>query len=186
MATHSDTMTLESLLEYEPFVRKVLRNMMVDEDQLGDLVQETWVRVLKRPPTERSGVRGWLATVARNLARDQKRTRSHRREREEAAARPEALDAPSASHERLEMHQTLVQAVLKLREPYKTVVVMRYYDGLSNAEIADRVGRTEATVRSQIHRAHTQLKTQLDQGIRRSPGLDGDRCALDSEQGRGH
>lgn len=162
MSPSSETLTLESLLEYEPFVRKVLRNMLVEEDQLPDLVQETWVRVLKRPPTQRSGIRGWLATVARNLARDQKRTRGHRREREEAAARPEALETAQSSHERLEMHQALVQAVLELREPYKTVVVMRYYDGHSVADIAAQVGRSEATVRSQLHRAHLQLKERLD------------------------
>ncbi len=183
MSLPSDALTLESLLEYEPFVRKVLRNMLVEEDQLPDLVQETWVRVLKRPPTQKAGVRAWLATVARNLARDQKRTRGHRQQREEAVARPESFDSVHTSHERLEMHQVLVQAVLELREPYKTVVVMRYYDGLSVSEIAKKVGRSPATVRSQMHRAHAQLKERLDRqyGERRAWMLIGVPWILSKE-----
>ena len=162
MSNPPHTLSLESLIEYEPFVRKVLRNMVVDEDQLGDLVQETWVRVLRRPPEDRQGIRGWLATVARNLARDAKRGASHRIEREQRVARPEADTSAQASNERMELHQKVVQAVLALEEPYKSVVVLSYYDGLSHKEIAQKLGRKESTVRSQLHRAHGLLKTRLD------------------------
>ncbi len=170
MTTPSDSLSLESLLEYEPFVRKVLRNMVEGEDQLNDLVQETWVRVLRRPPADRNGVRGWLATVARNLARDAKRGNSRRLEREKVVARPEVDTSAQTSSERLELHQHLVQAVLSLEEPYKSVVVLCYYEGMTPAQVAVKLDRKESTVRSQLHRAHLLLKERLD-------GSFGDRRA---------
>ena len=155
-------LNLDSLIEYEPFVRRVLRKMMVEEDQLGDMVQETWVRVLRRPPENRQGVRGWLATVARNLARDAKRGKSRREDRERIAARPEECESVQASHERMELHRLVVHSVVELDEPYKSVVVLSYYEGMTSKEIALKLGRKDATVRSQLHRAHKLLKQKLD------------------------
>ncbi len=150
----------ESLLAYEPFVRAVARGLLSNEEEVGEVVQETWLRAFRRPPQHGSSPKGWLAMVVRNLVRDRFRGDSRRRAREEAVARPDRTAADSQSQ--LEGHKTLVDAVLELEEPYKSVVILRYYEELKPAEIAKRLDREPATVRSQLHRAHELLRSQMD------------------------
>ncbi len=163
------TIRIETLLEHEPFVRSILRGLVQDENQVQDLVQETWVRAMRRPPKEAGAIKGWLARVAENLVRDSHRRAATRAHRENAASRPEADTSVASSEERLRLHQQIVEAVMELEEPYRGVMILTYYEDLSANEIATQLNRKPATVRSQIHRAHAYLRTMLDRdyGTRR-------------------
>jgi RNA polymerase sigma-70 factor (ECF subfamily) len=52
--------------------------------------------------------------------------------------------------------------VAQLPAQQRAVVVLRVWDGLSYAEIAEAVGRTEATVRSHMHHGLTALRKYLE------------------------
>lgn len=158
-ASHSSAHTAHDLLAYEPFVRSIARSLLADEDRVGDVVQETWLRALTRLPKNAVSVKSWLGRVTRNLALDEHRRATHRKSREEAAASEEAIREDEAS---LELHAKLVEAVLRLEEPYKSVVILRYYRGMSPTKIGAELSRNAATVRSQLHRAHEILKERLD------------------------
>ncbi len=163
MPSHpASTIQIETLLEYEPFVRSILRGMVSDENQVHDLVQETWVRAMRRPPTESGAIKGWLARVAKNLVHDSRRRSATRTHRENAVSRPEADTSGATSEERLRLHKQIVDAVMELDEPYRTVMILTYYEELSANQIAARLDRKASTVRSQIHRAHETLRTKLD------------------------
>ena len=54
------------------------------------------------------------------------------------------------------------QAVEKLPEKQREVLVMRTWGGLPYAEIAQALGRAEATVRSQMHQALASLRKHLE------------------------
>jgi RNA polymerase sigma-70 factor (ECF subfamily) len=155
-------LTAESLLAHEPFVRAVVRGLVDDDASLNDVVQETWLAALRRPPREGTSLRAWLAHVAGNRARDARRAERRRRRREEEAAVPEGLESVAAAHERLSAQRELVDAVLALDEPYRTVVFLRHWHGLAPGEIAARTGRGAGTVRSQLSRAHEILRGRLD------------------------
>jgi RNA polymerase sigma-70 factor (ECF subfamily) len=161
MSNSNVVLTADSLLAYEPFLRAVARGLLSDEHGVQDLVQETWVRALESPPRKQSSLKSWLASVARNIARNGYRGEGRRKARELVAARPEQLDV-EASCELLETHRRVVDGVLALEEPYKSVVILTYYQGLSPGEIAERLDRKPATVRSQLHRAHGILRSQMD------------------------
>jgi RNA polymerase sigma-70 factor (ECF subfamily) len=153
----------EELVRHERFVRSALRGLLLDEADVQDVVQETWLRVLRRPPASLREPARWLARVARNLALSSRRSTARRARREEArasAAEPEA--APDESLERVETRQRVVAAVLALEEPYRGVVLLRYERDSPPREIARRLGRSEATVRSQLSRAHALLRAKLD------------------------
>jgi RNA polymerase sigma-70 factor (sigma-E family) len=45
----------------------------------------------------------------------------------------------------------------------RAVIVLRYYEGLTNAEIADQLGCPETTVRSAIHRALGRLRALVEE-----------------------
>lgn len=84
MATPLDA---DALLIHGPFLRGLARSLLADDAQADDLVQETYLTALEKPPRERAGLRSWLATVTRNLARERGRRSGRIRAWEQAAAR---------------------------------------------------------------------------------------------------
>ena len=152
----------ESLLRHRAFVRALARSLVRDEHAAEDLVQETWLTAFRRPPRSAAALPAWLARVVRTRAQNAARGEARRVSREAAAAREEADESEEQLREHLAMQQKVVQAVLELKEPYRTVVLLRYYQGLSPAEIAVRRGVPEGTVRAQVSRAHDLLRERLD------------------------
>src|SRR5688572_3758671 len=108
-----------ALLAHQDFVRALARGL-VSGDEVDDVVQETWLAALARPPREPGALRGWLAAVVANRARRRARDASRRLDRERASARPEALDTAPGAEDRLALEHAVVGAVLALREPYRT------------------------------------------------------------------
>ena len=150
------------LLAHAPWLRSLARSLVRDEAEAEDLVQDTWSAALASPPPPASPLGPWLARVLRNRARQDARGAGRRREREERGAAGEGLPPSEELVERMELQRLLVEGVLALDEPYRGTVVLRYYEGLSAAEIARRRGLPAATVRSHLARALAQLREFLD------------------------
>ncbi|GAA3322677.1 hypothetical protein GCM10020331_043510 [Ectobacillus funiculus] len=55
----------------------------------------------------------------------------------------------------------LYDAIDKLNERHKTIIILRYYQDLTVAEIADIVGIPEGTVKSNLHRALQLLRLEV-------------------------
>jgi len=145
------------LLAHSGFLRDLARGVLMDEAAAEDVVQETWIVALERPPGTRAALRGWLATVARNLALRRLRGEGRRMARERASARPEAEEVQG----REQILRSVVDAVLALEEPYRTTVLLRYFEGLPPREIARRQGVPVTTVKSRLKRGHDRLRTSL-------------------------
>ncbi|HEU4395359.1 MAG TPA: sigma-70 family RNA polymerase sigma factor, partial [Planctomycetota bacterium] len=122
------------------------------------------VAAMERPPDERGPVRAWLAAVLRNLRRERLRSDARRDRRETAAALPErsTLPGPDELAARLETARRLAALVADLEEPLRATVLLRFYEGVSSAEIARRTGTPEGTVRWRLHRAMQVLRERLD------------------------
>ena len=162
MEARGERLGAEQLLSHLDWIRKLARRLVADEDAAEDLAQDTWLSAWQRPTRERSNLRGWLAAVARNLARQRGRAETARAARERRVARPEPT--PSAAELVLEasLQRALVGHVLALDEPYRSTILLHYFRGLSAAEIAAREEVAVATVRSRIVRALALLRAELD------------------------
>lgn len=154
-------LTPQALVEHRAFVLALARSLTRDDASAEDLAQDALLAGLRHPPAT-SSVRGWLATVLRTRAVDRARGEQRRAARERAVARPEASTSGATSLEQVELQHGVVSAVLALEEPYRSVVVAVYYDGLTPAEYAERRGVPAGTVRAQLSRALAQLRTKLD------------------------
>ena len=76
------------------------------------------------------------------------------------------VEDPSAQ---TELRMALTSAIAELPTPYRTMVLMRDVEGLSNSEIADALGLGVPLVKSRVHRARLFLRKRLDEALTR-PG----------------
>ena len=150
------------LQQHASGLRAVARGLLSDEHAAEDVLQETWVAAIERPPASDSRLSGWLAGVVRRLALKRMRSEGRRRRREEGASQSEALASVDENLEQREVLRGVIDAVLALPEPYQSVVFMRYYQDLPPREIATRLDAPVATVKSQLHRALDMLRRRLD------------------------
>jgi len=165
----------ELLLAHAGFVRSVARSLLRDGSAVDDVVQQTWLTALERPPRDAGALRRWLARVVRSVARESRRS-DERRTRREIASAPSEIDPrdPSALVERLARMRALTDAVLALPPPYRDAIVRRHLEELSPAEIARRDGVPVATIETRLKRARKQLRERLEQ----SYGIGRDALAL--------
>ena len=152
----------EDLLAHAAWLRALARSLVADEHAADDVVQETLAAAVERPPREPGALRGWLATVARHAAWKSLRGDRRRAAREEAA--PRRADEPSAGEtlERIETQRELLDAVRDLDEPYRVVVMLRFYDGKPPREIARELGVSPEVVWQRLSRATAMLRARLD------------------------
>jgi RNA polymerase sigma-70 factor, ECF subfamily len=130
-----------------------------------DIVQETLLRAWRHADSldETAGsVRGWLFTVARNLARD----RLRRRLASPAEVGPSALEfgVPESDHaEQVVDLMFAADALAQLTNEHRDVIVELYFRGHSVAEAAEALGVPIGTVKSRAHRAlHTIRSLMAD------------------------
>jgi len=114
-----------------------------------------------------STFRAWLFQIARNAIANQRRTDRRRRVAPltEAAGLPDGRDVERDVLAR-EAAAAAWGAVGRLPEDRRRAIVLRFADGLSTAEIARVLNRSEGAVRVLLHRALRSLSAEL--GSRRS------------------
>lgn len=160
--TNTQCLTAEQLVRHEGFVHAIARALLGDEARAQDVVQETWLTALRKAPDRVESTRAWLGRIARNLALDDRRAAERRFAREQRVARAEVIESAELSYARLSVQRDVVDAVLSLREPYRSVVLLRFFQDLDSDEVAKRLERSPATVRSQQSRALGLLRESLD------------------------
>jgi RNA polymerase sigma factor (sigma-70 family) len=124
--------------------------------------QEVWAYALHSPPRDRRNLRGWLSATVRNTVRSLRRTEVRRTQREAAAAKSELDPAPSEMVERAQLLRRLVEHVLALGEPQRSLVLAHWLEGRSLTEIARGRGQSIRTVKADLELALTHLRRQMD------------------------
>ncbi|MCZ6787073.1 MAG: sigma-70 family RNA polymerase sigma factor [Planctomycetota bacterium] len=165
MSPESDSSPIrpEDLLAHSQWARALARTLVRDAATAEDLVQETWVAALEKPPRADRPLRPWLAGVLHNLARFRARGEGRRARREENAATSRtAVPSPEELSQKLESQRLLVDHVAQLEEPFRSTLLLRYYEELSAAEIARNQGVPAGTVRWRLKRALDTLRDRLD------------------------
>ena len=160
---------------YDRFGRlaySVILSIVRDAATAEDLVQETFLRVWNRIQAFEAG-RGalgpWLLTMARNRAIDHVRSSAARMNRN--AWELDVREHPSlfADMEREVLnsdHSRVIRAALeKLSEQQRKVIELAYYEGLSQSEMAERLGEPLGTVKTWVRTALKHLRDELGQAV---------------------
>jgi RNA polymerase sigma-70 factor (ECF subfamily) len=131
-----------------------------DREWAAELTQAAFVRVWekRRLLRDREGAVAWVRRVATNLTlnalRDAQRRGRH------AGALPEG-GVPDPRPANPDARLDLERAIAVLPEGARTVFVLYDIEGYAHEEIADMLGVTAGTVRSQLHRARALLREEL-------------------------
>ncbi|MBE0644366.1 MAG: RNA polymerase sigma factor [Bacteroidetes bacterium] len=127
-------------------------------DEAQDVYQETFIRFFESAQKDRemTNVPGYLLKIARNLCLNQRRNKKQTVEFEDY----QSLVLPSTT-EKTEFLQLITTALDMLPEDYREVFVLREYEGLSYAEIADIVGASLSNVKVRIFRAKQKIRDIL-------------------------
>ncbi len=111
-----------------------------------------------------SGELPWLYAVARRVVANHHRSARRRHHLIERIALdgPAVVDAPDDQVLRTEPDRQVVDALNRLGDTDREIVLLRLWEELSIAEIADSVDISEAAVRKRISRARRRLRRLLD------------------------
>ncbi len=161
MTVESQNHGLDVLLANRQWAHALARRLVGDANLAEDIVQTACLAAIERPPRHDQSPRGWIAAVIRNLSLMALRSGGRRARRERLA--PTGLPAAAAPDvvARAERQRSLTSLVLELDEPYRTTVLLRYFDDLEPHQIAARLGEPAGTIRSRLKRAIAQLRERM-------------------------
>jgi RNA polymerase sigma-70 factor (ECF subfamily) len=140
------------------------------EDVAEEVFIQLWTAAERFDPA-RGALRSWLAAMARSRALDHVRARERRssaharaaaRDREGVAVElsgPVPADLPV---ERAEMRGALDRALAALNDDQRRAIELAYFSGLSQSEIARRLGEPLGTIKTRIRDGMTRLRDALE------------------------
>jgi RNA polymerase sigma-70 factor (ECF subfamily) len=173
--THDDHHEFSRLVKrWEEPIRRLSTRMTGDPHRAEDLRQETFLRLFER--RKEYQVTGRFSTylwrIALNLCYDELRRQERRlefvRDPEPGEAASEAPDGvaegpgPDARAAQQEEGELVRQALSRLPEIYRTVIVLRHYEDMKLAKIAEILEIPEGTVNSRMAEALARLSRMLE------------------------
>ncbi|MBN2030352.1 sigma-70 family RNA polymerase sigma factor [bacterium] len=158
-----------------PIFNFVYRNLG-NEETAQDVCQHVFLRVYKKLKTlrERQKFSSWIYRIALNLCRDEYKKRKNHRlisiesdpEDPPSYSCQQIMDASVQTPEDLchqqSVSELLKEALMKLPEEQRTVIIMKQYQGLKFIEIADILKQPVNTVKSRLYNGLQSLRIFLE------------------------
>jgi RNA polymerase sigma-70 factor (ECF subfamily) len=151
--------------EHGEMLFRYLVRMCGDADLAADVLQDTFLRLVERPPRNTEHLKAWLFQVATNRLRDVRRKQTRRdglmTEEMSRGALADPPVAPDRAVEQAEARTTIQVAMATLSDRDRTILLMRE-EGFAHREIAEAVGTTTGSVGTLIARALAKLGRALE------------------------
>ena len=151
---------LDQIRDREAAMYALAMSYMKQEDDALDCMQQSILKAYEHLGSLRDPekFRPWLYGILINCCKDELRRKKRAGVPEEQTDECPAPEAPVST----ETKQVLWNAVDRLGEPYRTVLILFYYEDLPTADIAAATDTRPATVRKQLERARELLKAELE------------------------
>ncbi len=166
----------ELIRRYEKRVFNLAYRFLRNEEDAADVLQETFLRAFRhiRKFKEKSSFYTWLYRITLNCAlrKLQKKKKdslnipieSIELSRGELGI-PDYYDTPESEWKRRKIREAVNLALSELPEEWRSVIVLRDMEGLSNKEVAKILKLSVAAVKSRLHRGRIFLRSQLAQKL---------------------
>lgn len=154
--------------DFEAFARattpRLLRTaylLVGDSGHAEDLVQTTLERTARRWRSAQAAPVAYARAVLVNLVKDRARHRARRVGEAPLEGMPPTAGSVASPEDGVVLRSALVEATRALPERQRAVLVLRFFEDLSVAEVARVLGCAEGTVKSQTHAALARLRELL-------------------------
>jgi RNA polymerase sigma-70 factor, ECF subfamily len=164
LAARSEELALAELYgRYGAIAYGLARRVLGDPVLAEDAVQEGFLAVwssAKRFVPERGEARTWILTIVHRRAVDLVRGRRGR-ERHPLELANSVQDASDDALAQIEERECVRWALRALPQEFREPLVLAYYEGLTQPELAARLGQPLGTIKSRMSRGHTRLRAAL-------------------------
>ncbi|MHC4938060.1 MAG: RNA polymerase sigma factor [Planctomycetota bacterium] len=158
---------------YERYRERVFNTalrIVGDRDEASDVLQEVFILLFRKIQRFRARAKfaSWVYRITVNASLDHLR----RRRRTPSPGAPALLldgpsdvpdlTAPERNMAQLDLSEHVRDALGRLSDRLRIVVVLRYLEGLAYADIADILDCSLGTVKSRLNRAHAALRRELE------------------------
>ncbi len=151
----------------------------LNRDDLDDIVEETMLVIWRRLDDVPVGSeRPWMIGVARNVLRNAKRSR-RRRQSAESSTRARGSSASAEDH--VTANDELRRALENLSETDREMILLKAWDGLSDADISHVMGISAPAVAVRVTRVREKMMLTLDGSLSRNSEPPSDSSSV--EQG---
>jgi len=150
--------------EYYDRIARYANARIGDQREAEDIASEVFVKALKSLDTfeERGLPMGaWLFKIAHNLVVDYHRRRSQRQTVDLEKVEIQADNNPAMEAEMTLEMERVRQAMTNLTEEQREILRLRFYGGLSSAEVGAMMGKSDGAVREAQSAALKKLRMKL-------------------------
>ncbi len=145
--------------KYFPLINRFIYHKVSEEEVRRDIVSNVFFKALKNiykfKYMYKGAFSGWLYRIAINEVTDYYRKNG----RAKKLVQEVKLNQISPLSEDIEInYDNLRIAIKKLNDKEQNVIILRYFEKMSNQEIAEILGKKEGAVKVQVHRAMQKLK----------------------------
>ena len=152
---------------HKEYLYRTAFSYVKNQDMALDVLQETTVQGLLSIHNLREPqyFKTWITRILYNCAMQMYRKSSRvipyaQDEIPKAAGKQMQTDSGISQEEKMDLHD----AVKQLDEPYRTLIVLKYFEGLTISEISTMSSKPEGTVKSDLSKAKKKLRTILKEG----------------------
>lgn len=170
-----DAAAFETLISsYQKKVYNIAYRMLGNIDDASEIAQEVFIKVFKsiRQFKGEAAFSTWVYKITVNMCLDELRKRKKSRavyideavrleDGEVEKQIPGELPGPEEMAEKNELRKIVENAIRRLDEKHRCVIVLRDIQGMSYEEIAQILNCPSGTIKSRINRARAALKDML-------------------------
>jgi len=150
---------------------RILHSRVEAEDVLQEVFLQIWQRAANFDEARGRGFT-WMVTLARSRAIDRLRSLQSRQRADDTALRdaPEAVGDASDDAYQAEQREIVRAALAEIPEEQRRALLLAYFEGLTQSEIAARLGQPLGTVKTRMRSGMTKLRELLGETMGHGAG----------------
>lgn len=166
IADHDESALAQLYDRYRVILFGLLMRILNNREEAEDVLQEVFLQVWRKAgdfDESRGRPFTWLVTLGRSRGIDRLRTLAARERVAEAGAREASEEISDAASDafRSEQRGLVNDALAQLPDEQKRPLMLAYFDGLTQSEIATRLGAPLGTVKTRMRTGLMKLREQL-------------------------
>ena len=145
---------------YSGALYSIILNIVPDKDLASDVLQEVFIKIWKQIESY-DNIKGrlftWMMNVARNASIDAVRSKGYQKSQQNRELTENVYFAGGSTETNTDKIG-LKKVVNSLKEDYKILIILSYFEGFTQEEISKMLGIPLGTVKTRMRSALSQLK----------------------------